>query len=64
MNGRLAFLDSKCRLNFILGFDQIKKILICFYNVSWVVIKVREKQENTKGTAIKGDMVLSLANRL
>jgi hypothetical protein len=62
VNGKIAFLDTKYRLNFIIGFEQIKKIIICYFNTSWVVIKAKQNKKNNKGLPIK-DMVLSLANR-
>lgn len=57
-----TYLDSKHRLFEIIRFSQLKKIIFCHHNTSWMVLKMKTNQKNQKGVLIN-DYVLNVLGR-
>ena len=59
---RFTFLDSKMRPGSTIKFNQLKKIILCYHNTTWMVLKLKSNQVNEKKQLLN-DVVLSVMNR-
>ena len=59
---RFSFLDTKMRPNYSIKLIQLRKIIFCYHNTTWMVFKTKNKQKNEKNQTLT-DTLFSVPNR-